>query len=69
MSAVYALETFHYQGVTITKGAKRDSVTTPAAVANPSKFTAAVPNAATYGTLLSAYLAVYNDGPELPQTI
>ena len=67
MVACYALETFHYQGNTIVKGAKRDTVSSPVAVAHPEKFTAAVPSSATIGTLLASYLAVYPDGPELPQ--
>lgn len=72
MSAVYALESFHWNNgsanVFVNKGAKRDTVTSPVAVAHPEKFTAAAPVASQAGGIsgeLAQYLAVYPNGPEL----
>ena len=73
MSAVYATESFHWANasnvnVFVNKGAKRDTVTSPVAVAEPQKFTAVAPAASQSGgisALLAGYLASYPNGPEL----
>ena len=72
MTAVYALESFHWNSgsgnVFVNKGAKRDTVTSPIAVAEPQKFTAAAPVASQAGgisALLAGYLVTYPNGPEL----
>ena len=72
MSAVYAIESFHWNNGTanvyVNKGAKRDTVTSPVAVAEPQKFTAAAPVASQAGGIsaqLAGYLVTYPNGPEL----
>ena len=72
MTAVYALESFHWNNGTgsvfVNKGAKRDTVTSPVAVAEPGKFSAASPVASQAGgisALLAGYLVAYPNGPEL----
>jgi hypothetical protein len=72
MTAVYATESFHWNNgsttVSVTRGAKRDTVTSPIAVAVPAKFTAAAPIASQAGGItgvLAQYLVTYPNGPEL----
>lgn len=72
MTAVYAVESFHWNNgssnVFVNKGAKRDTVTSPVAVAEPAKFTASPPvasQAAGISALLAGYLVTYPNGPEL----
>lgn len=71
MVACYALESFHWNNGTtnvyVNKGAKRDTVTSPVAVAEPAKFTASTPvaNNATMTGVLAQYLVTYPNGPEL----
>lgn len=72
MAAVYALESFHWNNgstnVFVNKGAKRDTVTSPVAVAEPQKFTSAPPAASQAGGIsaaLAGYLVTYPNGPEL----
>lgn len=73
VTAVYATESFHWanaSGVSMftNKGAKRDTVTSPVAVAVPGKFTASAPVASQAGGItgvLAGYLATYPNGPEL----
>ena len=72
MVACYALESFHWNNgsanVFVHKGAKRDPVTSPIAVAEAAKFTANPPIASQAGGIsagLAAYLVTYPNGPEL----
>ena len=72
MATVYAIESFHWNNgstsVFVNKGAKRDSVTSPVAVAEPQKFTASPPVASQAGGItgiLAQYLVTYPNGPEL----
>lgn len=73
MAACYALESFHWENaagvnVFVNKGAKRDTVTSPIAVAVPAKFTATPPTASQAGGItgiLAQYLVTYPNGPEL----
>ena len=72
MTAVYALESFHWNNgsanVYVNKGARRDTVTSPVAVAEPQKFTASPPVASQAGGIsaqLAGYLVTYPNGPEL----
>lgn len=72
MTATYSLESFHWvtagnAHMFVNKGAKRDTVTSPVAVAVPAKFTAALPlaNNATITGVLASYLVTYPNGPEL----
>jgi len=68
---VYAKESFHWNNGTtnvfVNKGAKRDSVTSPVAVAEPAEFIASPPVAGQNGItgILAGYLATYPNGPEL----
>ena len=73
MAACYAIESFwwvtaggsHYF---VNKGAKRDTVTSPVAVAVAAKFTANPPLASQAGGItgvLAQYLVTYPNGPEL----
>jgi hypothetical protein len=72
MAAVYAIESFHWNNGTtnvfVNKGAKRDSVTSAVAVAEPAKFTSNPPIASQAGGItgvLAQYLVTYPNGPEL----
>lgn len=73
MAACYAIETFSWvtaggAHMMVYKGAKRDTVTSPVAVALPAKFTASPPLASQAGGIsgeLAAYLVTYPNGPEL----
>ena len=72
MAAVYATESFWWvtagnAHMFVNKGAKRDSVTSPVAVAVAAKFTASPPvaNNATITGVLASYLVTYPNGPEL----
>jgi hypothetical protein len=72
VAAVYAIESFHWNNGTtnvfVNKGAKRDTVTSPVAVAEPAKFTSNPPIASQAGGItgvLAQYLVTYPNGPEL----
>lgn len=72
MVACYALESFHWNNgstnVFVSKGSKRDTVTSPVAAAEPAKFTSAPPVASQAGGItgiLAQYLVTYPNGPEL----
>lgn len=73
MVACYAIDSFSWvtaggAHMFVNRGAKRDTVTSPVAVAHPEKFTASPPVASQAGGIsgeLAQYLVTYPNGPEL----